>query len=116
MVAAGVLRGLRRRLRLTQDELARMTGLPQSVISAYETGAREPSVGALVRLIEATGHELRLNVVPADRHDEILAATTPPDTLRAFRAEQAAYASGRRADILANDVFADVLAALDPRA
>lgn len=39
--------------------------MAQSVISAYESGRREPSVQTLARLVEATGHELVLDSVPA---------------------------------------------------
>ena len=38
--------------------------MAQSVISAYESGRREPSVPMLARLIAATGHELVLDVLP----------------------------------------------------
>lgn len=109
LVAAGLIRGLRRTLGLTQTQMADLAGVRQSVISAYETGARQPSLGALVRLVEAAGHELRLNVVPRDRHDELLAASTPPEELEAFRRQQTAYATRRQAEVIVDDVFADVL-------
>ena len=35
------------------------------MISAYESGRREPGVRTLARLVKATGHELELDVVPA---------------------------------------------------
>ena len=60
-----VLREARQRSHLSQTEVARRAGVAQSVISAYESGRREPSVPTLARLIEATGHELVLDVVPA---------------------------------------------------
>ncbi|HEY5251565.1 MAG TPA: helix-turn-helix transcriptional regulator [Acidimicrobiales bacterium] len=50
---------------LTQTALAHRSGEPQSVISAYERGRRQPSAVALTRLIEAAG--FRLIVVPAPR-------------------------------------------------
>ena len=43
---------------LTQAALARRSGEPQSVISAYERGRRQPSVAAFQRLIEASGFQL----------------------------------------------------------
>jgi uncharacterized protein len=43
--------------------MARRSGVAQSVISAYESGRREPGVQTLARLVEATGHRLVLEVV-----------------------------------------------------
>jgi transcriptional regulator with XRE-family HTH domain len=47
----------------SQAELAARSGVPQPVISAYERGARQPSVRALQRLLDALGK--RLEVVDA---------------------------------------------------
>lgn len=63
--AGDVLREARRRARLSQTDVARRAGIAQSVISAYESGRREPAVQTLARLVEATGHELELNIAPA---------------------------------------------------
>ncbi|WP_131784424.1 helix-turn-helix domain-containing protein [Protofrankia symbiont of Coriaria ruscifolia] len=63
-VAATVLRDARRRAGLTQVELAARAGVPQSVISAYESGRRQPAVSTLAALIEATGFELTVGVRP----------------------------------------------------
>jgi predicted nucleotidyltransferase len=52
------------RARLSQADVARRCGVAQSVISAYESGRREPGVRTLARLIEATGHQLVLELVP----------------------------------------------------
>lgn len=62
---AEILRTARQRSHLSQTDLARRAGVAQSVISAYESGRREPSVQTLARLVEATGHELVLDAVPA---------------------------------------------------
>jgi predicted nucleotidyltransferase len=43
-------------------ELAARAGITQSVVSAYESGQRQPSIPALARLIEAAGFELTLGV------------------------------------------------------
>lgn len=59
-----VLRDARMRSRLSQADVARRCGVAQSVISAYESGRREPGVRTLARLIEATGHQLVLEVMP----------------------------------------------------
>lgn len=44
--------------RLSQSDVARRAHVAQSVISAYESGRREPSVATLERLVRATGHRL----------------------------------------------------------
>lgn len=59
-----LLRDARRRARLSQTDLARRAGVAQSVISAYESDRREPGMTMLTKLIEATGHQLTLNVEP----------------------------------------------------
>jgi uncharacterized protein len=58
--AGAMIREARRRARLSQTDLARRAGVAQSVVSAYESGQREPSLRNLTKLIEATGHELTL--------------------------------------------------------
>jgi len=66
MIAAShVLRDARQRSRLTQAELGRRADVPQSVISAYESARREPSVDMLARLVAAAGFDLRIGLTPA---------------------------------------------------
>lgn len=48
--------------RLTQAELAARAGVTQSVISAYESGHRQPALATLAALIEAAGYELTVNL------------------------------------------------------
>lgn len=55
-----VLREARHQAGLSQVELARRAGVTQSVVSAYESGARQPSLPMLERLVRATGSELDL--------------------------------------------------------
>jgi transcriptional regulator with XRE-family HTH domain len=43
---------------LTQAELARLLGVSQSVIAAYESGRRAPTVPALERIVAAIGMEI----------------------------------------------------------
>ncbi len=57
-----LLRDARSRAGLTQEQLARRAGLTQSVISAYESDARQPSLPTLRRLVAATGFELAVHV------------------------------------------------------
>jgi len=61
---AALLRQARKRAGLSQVELAARAGLTQSVISAYESGQRQPSIPALARLIEAGGFDLTLRLRP----------------------------------------------------
>ena len=53
--AAALLRDARRRAGLTQAELGRRAGVPQSMVSAYESGQRQPALPTLARLVEAAG-------------------------------------------------------------
>ena len=65
MSCGTLIRGARLRAGLSQTELARRAAVAQSVISAYEADRREPGLGMLIRLIEAAGHELVLDVRPS---------------------------------------------------
>jgi transcriptional regulator with XRE-family HTH domain len=60
--AGALLHQARKRAGLSQVELAARAGVTQSVISAYESGHRQPSVPALARLIEAAGCQLTLGL------------------------------------------------------
>jgi uncharacterized protein len=60
--AGRLLREARRRAGLSQTDLAARAGVTQSVISAYESGHRQPAIPTLTALIEATGHELVLSL------------------------------------------------------
>jgi predicted nucleotidyltransferase/DNA-binding XRE family transcriptional regulator len=60
--AGTLLRQARKRAGLSQVDLAARAGVTQSVISAYESGQRQPSLPALARLIDATGFELTLGL------------------------------------------------------
>ncbi|MCI0690025.1 MAG: helix-turn-helix domain-containing protein [Sporichthyaceae bacterium] len=62
ITAAAVLREARRRAGLSQVELAARAGVTQSVISAYESGRRQPAMSTLVALVEAAGYELDVSL------------------------------------------------------
>jgi transcriptional regulator with XRE-family HTH domain len=62
--AARVVREVRRRQGLTQQQLARRAGTSQPVISAYEHGRRDPGYAMLRKLVEAAGERLRVDAVP----------------------------------------------------
>jgi predicted nucleotidyltransferase/DNA-binding XRE family transcriptional regulator len=73
-VTAGVLlRQARARAGLTQRELAQRAGVSQSVIAAYESGTREPSLATLAAFVEATGISLSVDLGP-----ELPASAAPP--------------------------------------
>ena len=75
--AAGMLlREARLRVGLSQVELGRGAGVTQSVVSAYESGARQLSVPMLARLVAATGSELDMR--------RSAPATTEPTSPRVF--------------------------------
>ena len=57
-----LLREARRQAGLSQSELAERTGTTQSVVSAYESGTRQPSLPTLARLVAGTGLELELRL------------------------------------------------------
>mgnify|MGYP001010624577 CR=1 FL=1 len=61
--ADAVIREARRRSGLSQAELARRAHVSQPVISAYESGRREPGLSMLTRLVEASGHSVSLDLV-----------------------------------------------------
>ncbi|GAC1610548.1 MAG: hypothetical protein NVS3B26_17880 [Mycobacteriales bacterium] len=50
----------RREAGLSQRALTRRSGVAQSLISAYETGHRQPGAEMLLRLLRATGHDVEL--------------------------------------------------------
>ena len=53
-----LLRDVRRRAGLSQNELARRSGVAATLISTYENGRRVPSGDALLKLIDACGGAL----------------------------------------------------------
>jgi predicted nucleotidyltransferase/DNA-binding XRE family transcriptional regulator len=65
VTAAHLLRSARERAGLTQSELASRAGVPQSTVSAYESGSREPGFAAFEKLISAAGLEVRVGSVSA---------------------------------------------------
>ena len=53
---ASILREARTRARMSQTDVARHAGVAQSVVSAYESGRRDPSLRTFAKLVGATGH------------------------------------------------------------
>ena len=60
MSAASQLNQARRAAGLTQRELARRSGIPQSAIARIERDRQVPRLDTLERLLKACGFELRL--------------------------------------------------------
>lgn len=93
-LAAGILLSARQKAVLTQRQLAEAAGVSQQVVSAYETGRREPTLPTLLRLVRAAGLDLRIRLEPLDPHDVGIAQymeALPP----ALRAELEEATRGR---------------------
>lgn len=63
-VAPAVLRRVRDAAGLTQAQMGRLAATSQSAIAAYESGARQPTLPVLARMVEAAGHVLQVGVQP----------------------------------------------------
>jgi len=63
--AASTIRGARARSGLTQVQLAVKANVAQSVVSAYESARREPSLETLRKLVSAAGFDLNVVLVPS---------------------------------------------------
>ena len=64
MDAAATVRAARRSAGLSLRQLARAAGTSHSTLSAYETGAKEPTVATLDRIVRAAGLALDIELVP----------------------------------------------------
>jgi transcriptional regulator with XRE-family HTH domain len=89
MISADLLREARLRAGLTQAELGRRVGRPQSQIGRWERGDVKPSLETLRELIRACGLELTLGLASYDdSYDEwILRALERPPRERLEHAE-----------------------------
>jgi hypothetical protein len=91
--AAGLLQLARLKSGLSQRELAERAGVPTTMVSAYERDKRQPTLPTLLRLIRATGFDLRMHLAPLEDHDEVLktleAARTPRERRHRDRQERA---------------------------
>lgn len=58
MGIAQMLRTMRERAGFSQSELARRTGLPRTVINAYEHGSREPRSEVVSLIADACGQTI----------------------------------------------------------
>jgi transcriptional regulator with XRE-family HTH domain len=71
--ASALLQLARIKSGLSQAQLAQRAGVPATMISAYERDRRQPTLPTLLRLLQSAGFDLRMELVPHDPHDEILA-------------------------------------------
>ena len=92
-----MIREARRRSGLPQAELARRAHVSQPVISAYESGRREPGLSMLTKLVEASGHRLQLDLLPAPQFPRTLPDTPKGRLLRRHRQGILNAAQQRRA-------------------
>ena len=69
MSAATYVNQARRAAGLSQRELSRRTGVPQSAIARIERGQQVPRADTLERLLKACGFEMRLGPVRGDGVD-----------------------------------------------
>lgn len=66
MRSADLIREARLRAQLTQDELARRSGVQRSVIARWEQGAVQPGFENMLDVIQACGFDLSLMLIPRD--------------------------------------------------
>jgi transcriptional regulator with XRE-family HTH domain len=90
--AADLLRRARRRARLSQRDLAALTGIAQPTIARIERGQASPRFDTVVRLLATCGYELdlvpRLDGSGVDRSAiRELLALTPEERLGLARTE-----------------------------
>jgi transcriptional regulator with XRE-family HTH domain len=107
-----VVRIVRQRAGLTQQQLADRSGHPRETIARWETGAREPSLATLRKLAEASNLELvvhlarrdlslgeavddQLELSPTERLERLLPGAVKDDTIRALR-----WLAGARAPLI----------------
>jgi transcriptional regulator with XRE-family HTH domain len=74
-LAGNLLRRARAEKGLTQRMLALTAGVPQSTVARIESGAQQPSLPLLVRILAAVDLEPRIALAPYDTHDDVLDAT-----------------------------------------
>jgi len=74
-LAGNLLRRARAEKGLTQRTLASAAGVPQSTVARIESGAQQPSLPLLVRILAGVDLEPRIALAPYDAHDDVLDAT-----------------------------------------
>lgn len=85
--AGNLIRLARHDAGISQRELAKRAGTSQATLSAYESGKKSPGLETLARIVRAAGRDLRIQVVPYDDHDDVMAgyeASLPEKTRNAW--------------------------------
>lgn len=72
--AAELVRAARRRRRLTQKELAGISGVSAATLSRIESGQVDPAYGTVVGLLRTLGYRAGSELVQESNDDQILAA------------------------------------------
>jgi transcriptional regulator with XRE-family HTH domain len=106
--ASVLIRRARHAAGLTQGQLAALAGTSQSAIAAYESGAREPTLPVMDRMIRASGHVLSVTIEPdprvfrlADLADQIRATDDEQRRMRlVFEFLRGAQEDGRPVQLL----------------
>ena len=103
-LAGNMLRLARAQRGWSQRQLAAAAGVPVSTVARIESGARQPSLVTVSRLLAAADLELRARLEPYDDHDDVLdarhAAFTPEEQAQravAFDQTSQVLAAARRA-------------------
>ncbi|HEX8067011.1 MAG TPA: helix-turn-helix transcriptional regulator [Thermoleophilaceae bacterium] len=100
MVSGDLLREARRRAGLTQTELGRRVGRPQSVIGRWERGEVAPSLETLRELVRACDLDLSLGLAARDDsygpHIERMLAMEPAERVRSAARRASANRAVRR--------------------
>jgi transcriptional regulator with XRE-family HTH domain len=73
-VAGNLLKLARLHNGLAQRALATAAGVPHSTVARIESGAMQPSLPLLYRLLAAADLEPRIRLEPYDDHDDVLDA------------------------------------------
>jgi transcriptional regulator with XRE-family HTH domain len=73
-MAGNLLRLARQRRSWSQRQLAEAAGVPVSTVARIESGARQPSLVTISRLLAAADVELRVRLEAYDDHDDVLDA------------------------------------------
>ncbi len=66
MILRSLVREARKRAGLTQSELGRRAGVPQSTVARIESGVRIPSTDLVERLVRAAGFEIHCQLGEPD--------------------------------------------------
>lgn len=87
--AGNLLRMARAKRGWSQRTLAQVAGVPQSTIGRIESGAMQPTLPLLDRILVAADFDLRTRLEPYDDHDDVLdsldAALSGNERDRGFR-------------------------------